>query len=137
MNSMYLRPTLYVVLETRDTGHWPPQYLADQLTLYPIQKRGRADYPHLLLLAPLMFFTFRHRCTRFSFMNCSSSAQSCNSGLVSSDHFFVRQLDDQLELRIVLNIVLCGKKTIKNNFHRQDLEKTKICAVDGMFIRNR
>ena len=38
-------------------GHWPPQYLADQLTLF---QPGRADYPHLLLLAPPMFFTFRH-----------------------------------------------------------------------------
>ena len=35
-----------------------PQYLADQLTLF---QPGRADYPHLLLLAPPMFFTFRHR----------------------------------------------------------------------------
>ena len=26
-------------------GHWPPQYLADQLTLI---QPGRADYPHLL-----------------------------------------------------------------------------------------
>ena len=33
------------------------QYLADQLTLF---QPGRADYPHLLLLAPPMFFTFRH-----------------------------------------------------------------------------
>ena len=40
-------------------GHWPPQYLADQLTLF---EPGRADYPHLLLLAPSMFFTFRHHC---------------------------------------------------------------------------
>ena len=37
----------------------PPQYLADQLTLF---QPGRADYPHLLLLAPPMFFTFRHHC---------------------------------------------------------------------------
>ena len=37
--------------------HWPPQYLADQLTLF---KPGRADYPHPLLLAPPIFFTFRH-----------------------------------------------------------------------------
>ena len=34
------------------TGH---QYLADQLTKF---QRGRADYPHLILLAPPMFFTF-------------------------------------------------------------------------------
>jgi hypothetical protein len=33
--------------------------LADQLTLF---QPGRADYPHLLLLAPPMFFTFRHHC---------------------------------------------------------------------------
>ena len=33
------------------------QYLADQLTLL---QPGRADYPHLLPLAPPMFFTFRH-----------------------------------------------------------------------------
>ena len=38
-------------------GHWPPQYLADQLALF---QPGRADYPHLSLLAPPMFFTFRH-----------------------------------------------------------------------------
>ena len=40
-------------------GHWPPQYLSDQLTLF--QPR-RAGYPHLLLLAP-NFFIFRHHCT--------------------------------------------------------------------------
>ena len=33
-------------------GHWPPQYFADQLTLFEL---GRADYPHLLLLAPQCF----------------------------------------------------------------------------------
>ena len=38
-------------------GQWPPQYMPDQLTLF---EPGRADYPHLLLLAPLMFFTFGH-----------------------------------------------------------------------------
>ena len=38
-------------------GPLAPQYLADQLTLF---QPGRADYPHLLLLAPPMFFTFRH-----------------------------------------------------------------------------
>ena len=40
-------------------GHCPPppQYLADQLTLF---QSGRADYPNLLPLAPPMFFTFRH-----------------------------------------------------------------------------
>ena len=31
----------------------PPQYLADQLTLF---EPGRADYPHLLLLPPLNVF---------------------------------------------------------------------------------
>ena len=41
----------------RATG--PSQFLADQLTLF---QPGRADYPHLLLLAPPMFFTFRHHC---------------------------------------------------------------------------
>ena len=40
-------------------GPWPPQYFADQLTLF---EPGRADYPHLLLLAPPMFFTFRQHC---------------------------------------------------------------------------
>ena len=34
--------------------------LADQSTLF---KLARADYPHLLLLASPMFFTFRHHCT--------------------------------------------------------------------------
>ena len=34
-------------------GHWPPQYLADQLTLF---EQGRADYPHLLLLASTNVF---------------------------------------------------------------------------------
>ena len=33
-------------------GHWPPQYFADQLTLFEL---GRADYPHLLLMAPQCF----------------------------------------------------------------------------------
>ena len=36
----------------------PPQYLADHLTLF----QPGADYPHLLVLAPPMFFTFRHHC---------------------------------------------------------------------------
>ena len=40
-------------------GHWPPQYLADQFTLF---QPGRADHPHLLLLAPPKFFTFWHHC---------------------------------------------------------------------------
>ena len=34
-----------------------PQYLADLLILF---HPGRTEYPHLLLLAPPMFFTFRH-----------------------------------------------------------------------------
>ena len=38
-------------------GLLAPQYLADQLTLF---QTGRADYSHLILLAPPMFFTFRH-----------------------------------------------------------------------------
>ena len=39
-------------------GNWPPpQYLADQLTLF--QPWG-ADSAHPLLVAPPMFFTFRH-----------------------------------------------------------------------------
>ena len=37
----------------------PPQYLADQLTLF--QPWG-ADSTHPLLVAPPMFFTFRHHC---------------------------------------------------------------------------
>ena len=40
-------------------GPLAPQYLSDQLTLF---EPGRANYPHLLLLAPPMFFTFRHHC---------------------------------------------------------------------------
>ena len=40
-------------------GHLLPQYLAGQLTLFEL---GRAEYPHLLLLALPMFFTFRHHC---------------------------------------------------------------------------
>ena len=43
----------------RPGDHWPSQYLADQLSLF---QPGRADYPHLLLLATPMFFTFRHHC---------------------------------------------------------------------------
>ena len=39
-----------------------PQYLADHLTLF---QPGRADYPHLLPLAPPMFFTFWHHCIRY------------------------------------------------------------------------
>ena len=38
-------------------GPLAPQYLSDQLTLF---EPGRADYPHLSLLAPPIFFTFRH-----------------------------------------------------------------------------
>ena len=41
-------------------GPLAPQYFADRLTLF---EPGRAEYPHLLLLAPPMFFTFRHHCT--------------------------------------------------------------------------
>ena len=42
-------------------GHWlPPPYLADQLTLF---QPGRADYLHLLPLAPPIFLTFRHHWT--------------------------------------------------------------------------
>ena len=37
--------------------HWYLHFLAGQLTLF---QPGRADYPHLLLLAPPMFFTFQH-----------------------------------------------------------------------------
>ena len=40
-------------------GPWPPQYLADRLTLF--QPWG-ADSAHPLLVAPPMFFTFRHHC---------------------------------------------------------------------------
>ena len=36
---------------------WPPKFLADQSTLF---QPGRADYPHLLLLAHPMFITFWH-----------------------------------------------------------------------------
>ena len=43
-------------------GHWLPQYLADQLT---ICQPWRANYPHLSLLAPPMFFTFRHHCSYY------------------------------------------------------------------------
>ena len=38
-------------------GHWPPQYLADQLTLF---RPWGADSAHPLLVAPPIFFTFRH-----------------------------------------------------------------------------
>ena len=47
-------------------GHWPPQYLADQLTLF---EPGRADYPHLLLLAPSMFVAFRHHWCMYILQN--------------------------------------------------------------------
>jgi hypothetical protein len=40
-------------------GPLAPQYLADESTLF---QPGMADYPHLLLLVPPMFFTFRHHC---------------------------------------------------------------------------
>ena len=40
-------------------GPLAPQYLADRSTLFQL---GRADYPHLLLLVPPMFFPFRHHC---------------------------------------------------------------------------
>ena len=38
-------------------GPVAPQYLSGQLTLF---EPGRADYPHLLLMAPPKFFNFRH-----------------------------------------------------------------------------
>ena len=37
----------------------PPQYLADQLTLF---EPGRADIPTYYHWPPSMFFTFRHHC---------------------------------------------------------------------------
>ena len=46
-------PTV-VVLEPGEGpgGSMAPQYFADQLTLFEL---GKADYPHLLLLAPNVF----------------------------------------------------------------------------------
>ena len=47
--------SITVMLESGGQGgHWPPQYLAHQLTLF---ETGRADYPHLLLLAPPQCFS--------------------------------------------------------------------------------
>ena len=33
-----------------------------QISYVTLSEPGRANYPHLLLLAPSMFFTFRHDC---------------------------------------------------------------------------
>ena len=49
----YLVNMLYSDAGTRGGGGSGP----DQLTLF---QPGRADYPHLLLLAPPIIFTFRH-----------------------------------------------------------------------------
>ena len=52
-----------------------PPYLADQLTLFQPE---RADYPHLLLLAPPIFFTFRHHCSvYFVVFLCNCKVSSC------------------------------------------------------------
>ena len=50
-----LRKKMTITVMPEPEGQLAPQYLADQL-IHP----GRADYPHLLLLAPPMFFTFQH-----------------------------------------------------------------------------
>ena len=55
----YLNSTQWCRNRGGQGGHWPPQYLADQLTLF--QPWG-ADSAHPLLVAPPMFFTFRHHC---------------------------------------------------------------------------
>ena len=49
------------------------QYLVDQLTLL---QPGRGDYPHLLLLAPPMFFTFRHPCRVLGILNMNPNYES-------------------------------------------------------------
>ena len=63
--TLFLLATKSITVNFSDAGTGgpvalAPQYMPDQLTLF---KPGRADYPHLLLLAPPMFFTFRHHCT--------------------------------------------------------------------------
>ena len=40
-------------------GPLAPKYFANQLTLFEPEK---VDYPHLLLLAPPMIYTFRQHC---------------------------------------------------------------------------
>ena len=55
----------------------PPQYLPDHLTLF---QTGRADYPHLLLLAPPNFFTFLHHYKVL--MNGQSSNKDEISGIL-------------------------------------------------------
>ena len=52
---IYLKSQIHTTLSLKRS--LAPQYLADQLTLFHL---GRADYPHLLLLALPIFFTFRH-----------------------------------------------------------------------------
>ena len=51
----YVRVYLPVMPEQgRPGGPLAPQYFADQLTLF---KPGRADYPHLLQMAPPQYFS--------------------------------------------------------------------------------
>ena len=43
-------------------GPLAPKFLAGQITLF---QPGRVHYPHHLLLAPPMFFTFRYHCNTY------------------------------------------------------------------------
>ena len=52
---------------------------ANKLTLC---HSGRADYPHLLLLAPPMFFTFRHHCRAPAFQSFNQSKCTIQPGNV-------------------------------------------------------
>ena len=61
-------------------GHWPPQYLADQLTLFQ-PGVGRLCPP--LPLAPPKFFTFRHHCSlSFSNEDAASRVQTLSYNIL-------------------------------------------------------
>ena len=61
-------------------GPLAPQYFADHLTIF---EPGRADYPHLLLLAPSMFFTFRHHWFYFLALSVRTVGMEATSKEVS------------------------------------------------------
>ena len=82
-------------------GHWPPQYFADQLTLF---EPGRADYPHLLLLAPPMFFTFRHHCPLITYLGLTH--------IPNSDTYY--NLNSLVQLADLKAVVIPKKGSCRN-----------------------
>ena len=69
-------------------GHWPPQYFADQLTLF---ETGRADYPNLLLLAPQCFSPsgITDSCTKFAMYSEINIGQGINLARIKGEPWII------------------------------------------------